>query len=303
MKSKQTEISLFISSIIPAFKNLRRKDPLRMGGATAFFTTFALPPIVFIIARIFGLFVDPKTVGRGLIENLSHNLGEQGAQQVRGVIISILTFNQNEYMIIFGFLFLVFVATTLFLVIKDSLDDIYEVRVDTHAGIVFNLVQRLKSFAVILIAGVLFFANLFLSSMESVSGHFIEQAFENGSFYFHLIFSEVTSVLIVSTWFIIIFRFLADARPPWKATIIGGLLTGLLFTGGRYILRILLIKGNLGALYGPSGSIVLVLLFVFYTSLIMYFGASFIFEYSKNKGWQILPSRGPVHKKDLDTAP
>ncbi|RZJ79954.1 MAG: hypothetical protein EOO20_26410 [Chryseobacterium sp.] len=85
----------------------------------------------------------------------------------------------------------------------------------------------------------------------------------------------------------ILFRFLADGRPTWKASVLGGLLTGILFTAGRFILRSLLVEGNVGKLYGASGSFVLVLLFVFYTSFIIYYGASFIAVYSIKQGWPI----------------
>ncbi|MEP6710852.1 MAG: YihY/virulence factor BrkB family protein [Ferruginibacter sp.] len=283
--AKRKELFLLSSSILPSLILLRKNDPLRLGGATAFFTTFALPPIVFILAQLFGLFIGSKKVGQGLIQNISNNLGSEGAQQIRQVIKSIRGFNNSWTMIVLGFLFLVFVATTLFIVIKNSLNQVWQITVKEHPGFMFNLGSRLKSFAVILLVGILFFANLFLKSIEVIAGNYFEDIFRGGSIYFNIIFSEITSVIIVAVWFIILFRFLADGRPVWKAAIIGGLLTGLLFTAGRFLLRTLLINGNVGQLYGASGSLVLVLLFVFYTSFIMYYGACFIAVYSEKKQW------------------
>jgi membrane protein len=292
LHARRNELLLIGSCILPSLVLLRKNDPLRMGGATAFFTTFALPPIVFILAQLFGLFIGPKNMGRGLIENISHNLGADGAQQVRQVIGSIRGFNDNWYVIFFGFIFLLFVATTLFIVIKNSLNQIWEITVKEQPGILFNLGTRLKSFAVIVLVGILFFADLFLKSIQIIAGDYFEKHFQGSSVYFNSIFGEITSVLIVSAWFILLFRFLADGKPTWKAALLGGLLTGLLFTAGRFILRILLIDANIGQLYGASGSLVLVLLFVFYTSFILYYGASFIEVYSAKKHWAILP----VHK-------
>ena len=284
---KQTETSIFFDSLLPSFRLLRKNDPLRLAGATAFFTTFALPPIVFLLAQLFGLFLDPRTVGRGLIENLSDNLGDEGAQQVREVIRSIRGFDDSWYVIVFGFLFLFFVATTLFIVIKNSLNQLWEVKDKKYRGFVGDLFTRFRSFAVIMLVGILFFANLFFKSIESMGGKYLEGVFEGSSIYFKLVFSEISSIIIVASWFIILFRFLADARPVWKVAILGGLLTGVLFTAGRFVLRGLLIEGNVGELYGASGSFVLVLLFVFYTSFIIYFGASFIAVYSHKKGWAL----------------
>lgn len=286
-EEKPSEINIFFSSLIPSLKLLRRNDPLRLAGATAFFTTFALPPIVFILAQLFGLLTAPKMIGRGLLSNLGESLGEQGAQQIREVIGSIRGFSNSNYVIIPGFVFLLFVSTTLFSVIRSSLEQIWEIKDKEKSNIASKLGSRLKSFAVILLVGILFFAELFLRSIETIGGDYFQRIFGGGSFVFKLIFSEVTATIIISCWFIILFRFLTHAKPRWKACIIGGLLTGVFFIAGRVLLRTLLLKGNVGILYGTSGSFVLVLLFVFYTSFILYFGACFIKIYSDKKGWLI----------------
>jgi len=284
---KQNEIRILLGSLLPSVQLLRRNNPLRLAGATAFFTTFALPPIVFILAQLFGLLTGPNMIGSGLLENLGSNFGEQGAQQVREVIRSIRGFSQNNYVIIPGFIFLLFVATTLFTVIKDSFEQIWDIEGREKQTIIAGLRSRLKSFAVILLVGILFFAELLLRSIETIGGKYVEKIFGGGSMSFKIVFSEVTAVFIVSTWFVILFQFLTRGRPRWKASIIGGILTGILFIGGRFILKALLVKGNVGNLYGPSGSMVLVLLFVFYTSFILYFGACFIKVYSDKKGWRM----------------
>lgn len=282
--SKKAALKLFAGCLIPSFTLLRRNDPLRLAGATAFFTTFALPPIVFILARLFGFFAGPGVVGKGLIQKLGNNLGDEGAQQVRQVIRSIRGLSNNWLLIIPGFIFLLFVATTLFIVIKNSLEQIWGADTSKH-GILQSLATRLRSFAAILLVGLLFFADLLFKSVETMGGTYVQEIFGGGSIYFQIVFSEVTGVLIVSAWFVILFRYLAAERPHWKAAIIGGLLTGLLFSAGRIVLRALLVKGNVGVLYGASGSLVLVLLFVFYTSFIIYYGACFIKVYSDRRGW------------------
>ena len=282
--NKKTELHIFAGSLWPALKLLRSNDPLRLAGATAFFTTFALPPIIFILAQLFGLLTGPRMIGRGLLDSLGKSLGEQGAQQIREVIRSISGFSESYYVIIPGFIFLMFVSTTLFAVIRHSFEQIWQIGGKAKRSFAAGLSSRLKSFAVILLVGILFFAELLLRSIETLSGVYVEKIF-GGSIYFRIVFSELAAALIVSTWFIILFRFLTHGRPRWKASIIGGLLTGILFIGGRVILKALLVKGNVGMLYGPSGSLVLVLLFVFYTSFILYFGACFIKVYSDRKGW------------------
>lgn len=296
-KSKTYELLLLITSLRDSLVLFRKNDPLRMAGATAFFTTFALAPIVFILAQLFGLFIGRGNMGRELIENISNILGKEGAEQVSQVIRSISGFSDSWYVIVLGFIFLVFVATTLFGVIKNSLDQIWQINVKERPGLLFMLSIRAKSFAVILLAGILFFADLLFQSFEVIAGNFVDEIWHWGSIYFKGAMKQITSVIIVAAWFILLFRFLADGRPSWKASIAGGLLTGILFIAGRLLLKFLLINSNISILYGTSGSFVLVLLFVFYSSFILYYGACFISVYSEKKQWPITLNRKAYNYK------
>ena len=106
------EVSLLFISLRHSLKLLGKNDPMRMAGATAFFTTFALPPIVFILSQLFGFFLGRSNMGRELIEKISNTLGKDGAEQVRQVVRSIHGFSNSWYVLVFGFIFLVFVAKT-----------------------------------------------------------------------------------------------------------------------------------------------------------------------------------------------
>ncbi len=276
-------------SFRPAFARFRKNDPLRMAGATAFFTTFALPPIVFILAQAFGLFLGKREVGKGLIGGISNTLGPQGASQVRIVIRSILHFSNNWYVIIVGVLFLIFVATTLFMVIRNSLNQVWQIGIENRPGFYFILINRFKSLIIILITGVLFLTDLTLEGLEVIAGNYVDGIWTGGGSYFRGALGQLIGLLVVSTWFTLLFRFLADGHPRWKAALAGGIVTGILFTIGRWVLRVLLVNSNIGVLYGTAGSFVLLLLFVFYSSFILYYGACFIREYSSLRHWEIKP--------------
>lgn len=288
-KLKGNELSLLYISLRRSLTLLGKNDPMRMAGATAFFTTFALPPIVFILSQLFGLFIGRGKMGRELIENISNTLGKEGGEQVTQVVRSIRGFDDSWYVIVFGFIFLVFVATTLFSQIKNSLDQLWQIKVREHPGFLFVLSGRAKSFAVILLVGILFFANIFLESFEVVAGRYVDEIWPSGGRFLKSAVQNIVSVVIIAAWFIFLFRFLADARPTWKACIVGGLLTGILFIAGKLLLRFLLVGSNIGELYGAAGSFVLLLLFVFYSSFILYYGACFISVYSEQKQWPIMP--------------
>jgi membrane protein len=281
---------MIFQSLRSAFIELKKNDPLRMAGATAFFTTFALPPIIFILIQLFGLIWGNRKVAQQLTEGVSNTIGPKGGEQVRQVLRSIRGFDDSIWIIIFGFIFLLFVATTLFSVIKNSFNQLWQIGVKESPGILFVLNLRLRSLAVIVFAGILFFADILSESLELIAGNYIDMIWPGGGGYIKNVAHEVIGVMVFGLWFTILFRFLADGRPTWKAAIAGGVLTAILFTAGKLLLQFLLVKSNIGKLYGASGSIVLVLLFVFYSSLILYYGASFIYAYSIKKGWLIRPT-------------
>ena len=267
-----------------AFADIQQNDPLRMAGATAFFTTFALPPILIILFQLFGLFIGKRLVGREMREIITETFGEDGATQLVQTIRGINNLASNWYITLGGFLFLIFIATTLFSVIKSSFNQIWNIGVKEKPGFLFNLKLRARSFAIILTAGILFVAGIVMDSFELLAGNYIRGIWSNMGVYFESIVNEIVGLVIVTAWFIVLFRYLADGRPSWKVTIAGGCVTGVLFTVGKEILALLLRNSNINNIYGASGNIVLILLFVFYSSFILYYGACFIKVYADHLG-------------------
>ena len=260
-----------------------------MAGATAFFTSFSLPPILIILFQVFSLFVNRRLVGTEMMQVLKDTFGEAGAQQIRLTTRGFRTIASNWYLATGGFLFLIFVATTLFMVIKNSLNDIWNIRVKERPGFIFYLKTRGRSMLVILLAGLLFLASLFIDGLRVLAGSYLEKLLFGASDLLMLLISKISGVIVVAAWFILLFRYLADARPPWKVAILGGCLTGVLFTLGKALLSYLMIRSNVNSIYGASGSLVLLLLFVFYSSFILYYGASFIKVYAEARGKSLTP--------------
>jgi membrane protein len=227
--------------------------------------------------------LNKKLVGRELRELIIDTLGKDGAAQVTQTARGFNTLASNWYIAIGGFLFLVFVATTLFSVIKNSLNEIWNIDVKEKPGILFNLKLRARSFAIIMAAGILFLAGIVIDSFELIAGNYMQSIWSHAGVYFRGALNEIVGVVIVTAWFIVLFRYLADGRPSWRVTIAGGCLTGILFSAGKEIISLVMRNSNLNSLYGASASIVLILLFVFYSSFILYYGASFIKVYSEQR--------------------
>lgn len=270
----------FLQIIKDTFKELKKNDPLRMAGATAFFTTFAIPPISIILIQMFGLFYSPDKLGERFFEQLAHVLGRESGSQIRRTFMGFKSLAQNWFITIGGFLFLMFVATTLFKVIKDSINQLWNVRVD-EKRLGLNLQTRMISLIVIILAGLLFVAAILAEGYQVVLINYLSKLFPTAGSVVNQIVGKLLSVIIVTTWFTILFKFLPDAIPSWRVVITGAFFTGILFTIGKFIILTMLPFKKLNSVFGASTSIVLLLLFLFYSSFILYYGACFTKVYAK----------------------
>lgn len=285
-------LKFFFSTGRKAFSLFQKNDPLRLAGATAFFTNFALPPILIILIRLFGIFTDRRLLVTHIFERLANILDDSSIAQIRLTLRNIRVINQAWYVTLFSFIFFLFVATTLFNVIKNSLEQIWNIGSKEKKGIVNTLKSRAISVTIILLAGILFLIGLLADSIQAIIGAYLKTNSPSFGLVVTSIINQIVFVIIVTTWFTILFRFLTNGRPTWRAAISGGLLTGCLFTAGKYILRILLPLSNISNIYGSAGSIIVIMLFVFYSSLIFYFGASFIKALSVERETPIVPKNG-----------
>jgi membrane protein len=287
---KKKKIKIF-SLLVRAFEGFRKNDPLRMAGATAFFTMFALPAVLIIIIRIFGVFLSPRFMSRNLFQNLGELIGRNVALELHRTLFNVRNLLGNWYEAIFGFLFLIFVATTLLKVIKDSLNQLWNIRAIPHTTIKTGLLNRAKSLMIIMIAGVLFLIVLLAEGGLDL----IQQKSADTSTGYQLfgtaVIRQVISLVLISVWFFVLFRLLPDGTPSLKTLAVGAGFTGLLFTAGKLLLKWLLTYSSMETVYGTSTSSVLLLLFVFYSSFIFYFGACFTKVWADDHNKPIQPGK------------
>lgn len=271
--------------------DLKSNDPLRMAAATAFFTTFALPAILIIFIQIFGLVVDPQSFSDHLFEHLRIILGAPSAGQIKETLMGFRALASNVYFGIGGFIFLVFVATTLFKVIRDSLNQLWNIKVHAGSGMKFRLQARIRAMVLIMISGLLFLTTMLAEALQALLLDYIKEIWAGSTSLLYSLFNQFISITVVTIWFSLIFRLLANGRPAWRVAFAGGLFTGVLFTIGKLFLGWMLGFSNIQTVYGASGSIVLILLFVFYSSFILYFGAAFTYVWAEYVKQPIIPKK------------
>lgn len=298
MKEAKEHSNIFISLFSlskKALKELLKNDPLRMAGATAFFTIFALPPILIIIVQVLSLLFDPQEIRKGLFLELSGTIGLESTREIVRTLVAVRQLADNRWIAIGGFIFLLFIATTLFKIIRGSINQLWKIKRMVHQSFFKSLRARLKSIGVILLAGFLFVIGLAAEGLQTYLSDALEGVSPALTNYFNSALSHLVSLIIVTLWFALLFRFLPDARPDWSIAFAGGFVTSLLFNIGKIILRSLLVRSNLGTVYGASGSVMLLLLFVFYSALILYYGAAFTKIWANWKGRSIRPLHGAIH--------
>lgn len=297
LKEKEnTGVSVILKPLKQAIQVFSANDPLRMAAATAFFTIFALPPILVIITQVLGLIVNEQII-REVFKNLSMVIGRSSTVQITDTLRAIREMASNELITIIGMLILIFVATNLFKIIKDSINQVWKIKMVTKPRFRGTMNARWHALLIIISTGFLFLIAILLEGMQAYLKEVVEQILPWLAGYLNSIFSYLLSIIIVTAWFVIIFRYLPDGVPTWNVAIAGALFTSILFNIGKFLLRILLLQSNIGSLYGASAAIVLLLLFVFYSSLILYFGPSFTQAWADCNNTPIVPKAGAVRYK------
>lgn len=267
---------------VAAFRRLKQNDPLMLAGATAFFATFSITPILIIIIQVLGIIFKPERLRRALFDQLSESVSPQTVQQLSKTLKGFHELASTWYMTAIGFIFLLFVASTLFKVIESSINRLWRLRLVKKRTIGYRLRSRVFAIAIALAAGVLLASTLLAEGAQAYVGQQLSSWFPQVSFYLKSILKYFVSLVIAGIWFGIVFRYLTDARPGWRAVLVSAVVTSLLFNIGKIVLHYVLQSSNINSLYGASTSLVFLLLFVFYSSFIFYFGAAFTIAWSQH---------------------
>ena len=280
-----------------AARELGAHDPLRLGAATAFFTTFALPPIILILVQALGTLYASSVARAMLLAKLSALLGPTGAGLVEQILTNVgsLSAGRTRLLNILGFGFLLFIATTLFVVIQNSLNQLWRVRPARTTGRLRELArQRLRSARELLATGALAVTAFGLDAGLALLSSYTADFDATVGFYVFRGLNVALSWGLLAVWCGVTFRTLPSVRVPWPAVWRGALLTATLIEIGERVLGALLVPRNLGPVYGSASGVVLVLLFVFYSAIIFYFGAAFTTVWAHHHGYAVPPRPGAV---------
>lgn len=295
MKHSYRSILLLIRKAITKYI---KDDPIRLSGTTAFFMLLAVAPIVIIMTNLAGILIDQSLVTEKVLGQAEAMIGPQGRDYIEMLIEnSSKAEGQSLARNLIGIGIFIGISTTLFHVVQKAINYIWRVRSKPENNLLQILKDRSLSFGLLLCIGLLMLITLLLDAGISLLDDYLSYTFPTATVVLirglHLIVSFGVATLI----FALIYRFLPDARIKWHVTWIGALITAALFTIGKFIIGALLGSSGLADMYGAAGSVVIVLLWFFYSSMIFYFGAEITQQYGEMYAKDIRPQDHAVRIK------
>lgn len=266
------------------------RDPFRQSAVIAYYAIFAIPGLLVLIITIVGYFFGKEAINQNILEQVSSTMGADTAFQIKEILANVGQSKSTIWGSIIGIVILLLGATGVFVELQKSLNIIWQVKVVPQKGILLILKARLFSFGLILAIAFLLLISLVISTTLAAMSGWIEI---DASGIVAIVFNCINflfSLAVISTLFALMFKILPDAKIKWKHVWLGSLVTGLLFTIGKTALAFYFGTAQPASSYGAAGSIIIILLWVSYSSMILFFGAEFTATYAKMYSGTVLPT-------------
>jgi membrane protein len=269
-------------------------SPFQLAAALSFYTVLSLSPLVLIVVAAAGLVWGEQPVRSELLNQIRELTGDAGAETVRTVLESTTISGQSIGSMILGIITLLFGATTVFAQLQSSLNQIWDVKTAvktvTRRGLLWSLIRtRLLSLTLVLAVGFLLLVSLVVSAALAAFQAYLSRAFPGGGTLWQIL-NFLVSLLVISVLIAMVYRVLPDVRLDWPDVWVGAITTSLLFGVGKFLIGLYLGRASIGSSYGAAGSLVVFLVWVYYSSLIMFFGAEITFVYAQDRRNRVRPT-------------
>jgi membrane protein len=285
------------------FRDFSNDKPLDSAAIIGFYTIFSLPAILLITINIAGSAFGQEAVKGEVVTQIGGVVGRNSAEQIQSIIENASQSPASTWGTIVGIATMVFTATTVFVALQDALNAMWEVKAKPEKGWLKLIINRVLSLAMVASLGFLLLVSLSVDILLGILNDYLRQELSGIAIYFITATNVLFSILISAVIFAAIFKVLPDARIRWPNVWVGAFVTAILFVSGKYILNVYLQYEPLGDTYGAAGSLVLILVWVYYTSIIFLLGAEFTQVYSRKTDLRIKPSDHAVkvHTEEIET--
>ena len=285
-----------------SFKDFFEHDILKLSAALAFFTIFALPGLLIIIIWVSDLFYGRDVVEGSVYKQIEGFVGHSTALDIQSTIRNATQSSGGQFATIVGLIALIIGAMSVFDEIQSSVNSIWRLKAKPRKGfgVLKFLFNRLLSFSMIITMGFILLVSLIINGGMDLLLDRLMQKYPQLTVVLIYVVNIIVTYLISAFIFAAIFKILPDAKVKWKHVRIGAFVTAFLFMGGKFLISYYMGHNRMSSAYGAAGSIIIILLWVYYSSIILYFGAAFTHSYVVHKGSRIYPNSYAVWVQQIE---
>lgn len=266
---------------------------LKLSASLSYYTLFSMAPMLIIVIAIGSILLGKEAAAGYLYLQFEGLIGKLGALQLQEMINNVKISGDTPWVTALGVATFFLGATGVFIEIQDSINTIWSIKVKPKKGWVRFLITRMVSFSLVVGIGFLLMVSLVLSAILSMLDGWLND-YLNSFAWLAYIMSNLISTGIVMILFAVIFKVLPDAELKWRDVMIGAFFTAFLFLIGKYLINLYLSHSSTVTAYGAAGAVVLIILWVYYSAIILYWGAEFTKVYANQYGGKIRPSSSAV---------
>lgn len=269
-------------------------NAVQFGASLSFYTLFAAAPIIIIVISLAGIFFGTDAVQGKIYGQINGLVGNGAAIQIQEIIKNIEMHQQGTFGAFVGIVILLIAATGVFTEIQYSVNYMWDIKVKPKKGWLKILSNRLLSFSLIISLGFILLISLVISAMLDLVSEKVFHSMTSGSGFIIQVFNSAILFAVTTSLFAIIFKVLPDAVIKWRDALVGSCFTSFLFLIGKYLISFYLANSTMAANFGGAASMVIILLWVYYSSNILFFGAAFTKNYALQYGGSIVPNETAV---------
>ena len=290
------------SIIKQSFSDFIDNKVLKLSAALAFYTIFSLPAMLIIIITVSDIFYGREAIEGTLYNQISGFVGTEAAVQIQQTIRNAALSHNSKFATMVGFITLLIGATSVFSEIQDSINQIWKLKAKPFKGKGFFrlIINRLLSFSLVVGLGFILLVSLVINGLMDLLLHRLTSMFPELTVIMIYIFNLILTFGITSLLFGMIFKVLPDARIEWKHVRAGAFATAALFMVGKFLIGFYLGRSELSTTYGTAGSAIVLLLWVYYSAMILYFGAVFTHVFAAHTGSRIYPNKYAVWVQEIE---
>jgi membrane protein len=297
---KKTRFKNIWAILQQAFAGFSNDRVLKMSGSLAYSTIFSIAPLIILIIFFADIFYGRDAIEGTIYGQIRGFVGSDAAVQIQNMIRNASLSGKSHMAVIIGVITLLLGATSVFGEIQDSINIIWGLKPKPKRGWVKMLLNRLWSFSVIGSFGFILLVSLVVNTIIEALMNQLQRMFPHVTVVLVYIVNQLVILGITTLLFSVIFKVLPDARIKWRDVIAGALATAILFMAGKFAITFYINHSSVGTAYGAAGSLVVILLWVYYSSAILFFGAEFTKAYAAKHGSRIYPNHYAVWVKMVE---